>query len=917
MPSVRGEITRTLLRLSRRLHSRPGLDGEIPVRRPRPNVRAGMVFGNYKIEKLLGAGGMGHVFLATQNPLGRKVALKFLAPELLTEPEMLRRLLEEARMASALNHPNILTIYEIGEREGASYIASEYVEGQTLRTALNKREIDVQGAIDIVCQVLSALTAAHAAGIVHRDLKPGNIMIRSDGYAKVIDFGLAKRTRDPLAAGDDDERSLTRPGTVVGTVFYMSPEQACGDRVDARTDIWSLGVILFETITRRRPFEGDSDNRVIVNICSKPLPDVPNAAELPSGLLPVIERALQKDPAKRYASAREMLDELSTVGLSGGGSRTVTRPAALQTYSRRRFLVPVLAALAVLVAVAIGLALHKIYGDPEWFQIDKVRQLTFNGRVLSSAMSPDGKYLAYVSGDAEGLQTVYLMQVNGANEVVKVPARNTKYLGLTFAPDDQLFVVAKNRDDLVGRLYEVPVVGDAPPKPIITDIDGPVAFSPDGERMAFVRNNPGTGPAHNVTQSGIYVANRADPGTKTELFLTSGYSVSRYLAWSPRGDQLASILFGYSAQSGHTFLQLVSLDKRKRTIQLPAWQVVGTLAWVDSGKSIITTAANYHEAAIHAQLRQINIGTGQVRELTRDVSGYRNAAISSDRQQLAVIKEEPKTSLWISEVNRYASGSTSWAEPERTPNLSWANTDQLIVGSLRGGFPNLWLFNVAEQTRVGLTRQDSAEQDAVAIPGSQVVVFTSPKSGQTKLWKFDAESNTYLQLTFGPNKDDSPTISPDGKWIVYTSWSSTTPHLFRISINGGSPEPIGHFSATLPVYSPDGKKLVCWFQHPSSSKWNVATISLASPDAVQVVQKAGLPVSWMPDGKSLSSVLTNQRGVSNIWSVPLSAAAPRQVTFFEDQIITKFAWSPTGKRLACLRSNSASDVVLLNRGSMR
>ena len=912
MPSVREEITKTLQRLSRRARLRPETDSPSPPIRKPPAIQAGTEFGSYKIVRRLGAGGMGHVYLATDSRLGRNVALKFLSPDLVSDSDMLRRLKAEARTASALNHPNILTIYEIGECDGEHLIASEYVDGQTLRSALNRKEVDTQTAIDIICQVLSALTAAHAAGIVHRDLKPGNIMIRSDGYVKVIDFGLAKRTGKSPAHETDWDKSLTRPGAVVGTVFYMSPEQACGDKIDHRTDIWSLGVILFEIFTKRRPFEGDSDHRVIVNICSKPVPAIPNSGALPSGLIPVIERALEKDPADRYQSAREMLSDLSTVGLNST-SGTVTRTVLLRPAERRARL-PIIAAAIVFLLIGGWLAFRLFHRGPDWFQIDKVRQLTFTGRVLSAAISPDGKYLAYVNGDPDGMQTVFLMQVNGASEEVKIPAKNTKYLGLTFAPDDQLFAVAKNRDDQMGRLYEVPVVGNARPRPIITDIDGPVTFSPTGEKMAFVRNTPGTGPDHNRTLGAILVADRARPAVAKPLFSTTESGISRYLAWSQGDDRIAAILFNYFGErSGHTVLDMLDMNGRETRRDLPAWQLVGSLAFRSSGRSLITTAADYRESAVHAQLREINAETGQIYDLTREIAGYSNASLSNDGLQLAVVKGTAKATLWISDANNYSSGLSSWAEPDRFPNLSWLDSGKLVVGSLRGGYPNLWLFDIQEQTRTGLTREDSAEQDAAAIPGTQSVVFTSQRSGQTKLWRYDAEPNSYSQLTFGPNRDDSPSVSPDGKWVVYTSWSSTTPYLYRVSTLGGTSQRVSSFSATMPAYSPDGKRLACRLQDPKSLKWHVALLKVDEPKDVRYVPNVGLPFVWSPDGTELSSVITDRHGTSNVWNVSLSGGVPHKITAFEDQTILKFAWSPGGDRLACLRSNSASDVVLFTR----
>lgn len=918
MPSVREEITKTLLRLSRRVQSRHGLAQMSATNlKPPPAIRDSADFGTYRILHKIGSGGMGHVYLATDTRLGRKVALKFLSPTLVAEPEMLRRLQAEARTASALNHPNILTIYEIGERDGQPFIASEFVEGQTLRTALNKKAVNVQTGIDIGCQVLSALAAAHQAGIIHRDLKPGNVMIRPDGYVKVIDFGLAKRTREFATDESGLEQSMTRPGTVVGTVFYMSPEQACGGQIDHRTDIWSLGIILFELLAHRRPFEGDSDNRVIVNICSKPLPPIENSEALPPGLQPVIEKALQKDPADRYTNAREMLDDLSAVGLVPP-SRTI-RTAFVSSKPKQRWMLPVVGVAVVLLALAGWFVYRYVNRGPDWFQIARVRQLTFNGHVISAAISPDGKYLAYVAGDPDGLQTVFLMQVNGASETVKIPPRNTQYLGLTFAPDDQLFLVAENRDDLIGRLYEVPVVGTVQQlRPLITDIDGPVAFSPSGDQMAFVRNIPSSGPRHDRKLAQIFVVSRTDPTPKNPLFSTTEFAVSRYLSWSPVGDRLAAIFFRYAdTGSSPAFLEIIDMKGAETRRDLPAWQLVGRTFWDFNGASIFTTAADHREAAIHPQVRQIDVKRNAIQNLTREIAGYQGLSATADRSLLAITKIESKASLWISAKSNFLDGRESWAEAEWKPTLSWANDTELIVGSMRGGYPNLWRFDSSDQTRSELTHEDFAEQEAVAVPASESVIFVSQRSRESKIWRFDPGDNRYRQLTFGPNADASPTVTPDGKWVYYWSISSSTPFIFRVPATGGPTMQVTNFPAEWPQISPDGKSVLCWMQDARSSRWGVGVFPVNDPSAARIIPDVSLPVVWSPRSSALTAAITDQRNVSNLWDISLDGRRRRRLTAFNDKVISKFAWSPDHKQLACLRSQSASDVILFSRNSVR
>ena len=287
--------------------------GEIAAELLQHESLIGRAISHYQIESLLGRGGMGEVYLARDTNLGRPVAVKLLPASFVSEPNRLRRFHQEARLASSLNHPNIVTIYEFGEADGLRFLVTEYIAGHNLRELLRESPLNLLHAIDIAAQTANALAAAHEAGIVHRDIKPENLMLRNDGYVKVLDFGLAK-------VADEKQRQemlpsrlqvTTRPGMVMGTVSYMSPEQARGQQVDARTDIFSLGVVLYELVTGQPPFKGETPSHTIVAIIENdppPLADfVPQA---PAQLQAIINRALAKKPADRYATSRAMLDDL-------------------------------------------------------------------------------------------------------------------------------------------------------------------------------------------------------------------------------------------------------------------------------------------------------------------------------------------------------------------------------------------------------------------------------------------------------------------------------------------------------------------------------------------------------------------------------------------------------------------------------
>src|SRR5262245_34535875 len=275
----------------------------------------GQTIGHYKISEAIGTGGMGDVYLATDIIAGRKAALKLLPLRFTGDAERLKRFQQEARAVVGLNHPNILTVYEIGEDHSVHYIASELIEGETLRERLTRGPMQLSEAVDVAIHVASALAAAHQAGIVHRDIKPENIMLRPDGYVKVLDFGIAKLAEQEVPATMPREEALllveTNLGAVLGTVRYMSPEQACGEHVDQSTDIWTLGVVLYEMLTGQTPFTGDTPGEVMSSILEKEaLPLTHYIAHAPAELQQIISKTLRKDRSQRYRSARELLQAL-------------------------------------------------------------------------------------------------------------------------------------------------------------------------------------------------------------------------------------------------------------------------------------------------------------------------------------------------------------------------------------------------------------------------------------------------------------------------------------------------------------------------------------------------------------------------------------------------------------------------------
>jgi len=918
------EVTRTL----HLLHDRTGKAtlaalGDVLQKRIQAAERIGQQVGVFRIERRLGVGGMGEVFLATDTRLGRQVALKFVPQNRVEDEQTMWRFEQEARAASALNHPNILTIYEVGEFNGERYLASEFVDGVTLRTELRRSGVTLGDALDIAIQVASALVASHHAGIVHRDLKPTNIMIRPDGYVKVIDFGLAKLTqtsKESTSGTVSEIDGQTTPGSLMGTVGYMSPEQARGEEVDQRTDLWSLGVILYEMLAGRRPFEGETDSHVMVAIMEKPTPGL---TQVPPGLEKILNLALAKDRDKRYQTADEMLADLREIRQSLDLSVSTRRlSAAAPVPKQHRSWKATAVAMGVLAVAAGTWWAWSTYraSKPEIFEAER-RQITFNGHILHSVISPDGQLMANAVGEAGVNQAITVRRIGARAEedVIVAPPEPQRIDGMTFSLDNRsLYFVTKASSSDFGKLFRV-VVGEASqsvPEEVLEDIDGPISFSPDGKEFAFVRfaQQP------NSYRNELVVASAGEAGRVRVLTTKQGLeNLGRRVAWSERGNVIACVVYSPGASGAiEARVDLVPLDLRnkERMVPMSGFESIGNIAWLNEGRDLIAPMSLHGETIDQAQIRTISVASGSVQQVTDGSAGYRGVSLSQDRSRLLSVRLQTNARIWLAPVGNWSEGAAMAAQMEPAGDLAWAPDGQVVFSSSHEGRLDLWLGDPKNSDPKPLTTSPYADRSPTWIPGSRSLVFSSNRTGAYSLWRFDVAESRYLPLTSG-KYDDQPTVSPDGRQIVYTAWQSGRPALWRVGVDGGRAERLTAMQARAPQYAPDGAELLCEAKNDSpNGEWHFVFLSAANGTLLREIPVSAVPVSsharWMPGGKALAFV-RNQGGVSNLWAYDLQTAKITRLTDFREDQIMNFAWSPDGKQVAFIRGSLISDAFLFLR----
>ncbi len=866
-------------------------------------LTSGTKLGPYEIVSLLGAGGMGEVYRARDTRLGRDVAIKVLPERLAHDADRLRRFEQEARTIAALNHPNILGIHDIGAHDGAPFLVSEFLEGQTLREKLVSGPLPVRRAIEYALGIAEGLAAAHEKGIVHRDLKPENVFVTRDGRIKVLDFGLAKLVRPE----ENHETAVTLtspptlPGMVMGTVGYMSPEQVRGEPIDPRSDIFSFGAVLYEMLTGKRAFKRETSAETMTAILREE-PQVLSDTGEEAPLQRILARCLEKNVERRFQSASDLAFALES--LSGASIATsigtTTAKSVLQTKARQAWLPWVIAA-----ALLIGAAVWEVF-RPAPAPANPLEKAHFTRvtdfKSVEAAISPDGRFVAFVS-DHDGPFDVWLTQVGtgrltnltqGKAGPLPGPLRNVGFSG----DGSEIWI---GGGDVGMRLRMLPLTGGTP-RNFLGEEAANLAWSPDGERIVY--DNAGNGDP-------MFVADRTGANSR-KIFGDLPVFHNHFPTWSPDGRW---IYFVHGTPATRE-MDLWRIDPDGRNPERLTQRNTDIAYPTPSGNNTVFYVARDGDGS-GPWLWAFDLKRMDARRVSIGLEQYTSVQASADGRKLVATISNPVAGLWtVPILDRVAEERD--VKPFTVPTVRalaprFGGSSLFYLSSLGTG-DGLWRLRDGQATEVWKGADGALLETPAVSPDGGRVAIVLRRNGKRQLHVLSSDGAELQPIAEGIVAQGSSCWSPDGRWIVTGGSDATGPGLFKIPLDGGSPVRLASGTALNPVWSPDGNLIV----YAGLNVRTFAPLLAVRPDGTSVkmpeiiLRRLGERVRFLPDGKSLiymQGLLASQ----DFWLLDLASMKSRQLTRLQNLAAMRtFDVTGDGKEIVFDRLRENSQVVMID-----
>ncbi|MEJ2188363.1 MAG: protein kinase, partial [Acidobacteriota bacterium] len=871
----------------------------------------GQSLGHYRIVEKIGEGGMGEVYRAHDEKLGRDVAIKVLPEAVSNNPGRLARFETEAKAVAALNHPNIVTIHSVEEDNGVHFITMELVEGETLSSILIPRKgLPVAKLLSIAIPLTNAVSAAHERGIVHRDLKPDNLMVDTGGTVKILDFGLAKLKGDIEESGIADlpTQSTTHAGHIVGTAAYMSPEQAEGKSIDQRSDIFSLGIVLYEMATGLRPFTGDSTAATLSAIVrDTPPPVTERNPSLPTLLARIIRRSLVKDPERRYQQVKDLRNELEELKQEIDSGEVLDGVVLPPPPAKRKWMILSASGIAALLAVNILLFLGR--DASKLIQVD-ITRLTFQGgKETSPSLSPDGTLLAYVS-EASGNKDIFLQDVRTGSTINLTAESAADDSQPAFSPDGTRITFRSEREG--GGIFLVPTLGG--PARRLAEYGFNPAWSPDGRLVVFSTNS---GAVWLPTPSSQLWT--VDVETEARHLVVDGEAYNPQ--WSPHGERIA---FWTGRSPGRRNVWTVQAVSGKPIPVTDEDHANINPVWSYDGKHLVFLSDRGGNWGIWRV--PIDERSGQVRGSPEVIHTFleivpRQLTISQDGRHLAFSSYSSNTN--IQKVGFSRSTSQIRGEPV------WLTRDSRGISrpsvSPDGGWLAVSLGATVFGTDIALVRTDGSGLRQLTAdsnqndfpdwsPDGRKIAFQSNRGGSSEIWTMNRDGSGLKELTNTPGiRATEPIWSPDGQSIVYTVFRDAS-YLVDLNKpwNEQTPQKIGPQMAEngymfdADSWSPNGRRLagVIW-REDSGWPQGIAVYSLETSQISKLTDFGNGP-SWLNDNRRIVFHSTGK-----LFILDTESGSYNLLAYYPGSGVTSLTFSPDGRDLFFARIMTEADIWML------
>ena len=884
-------------------------------------LSVGSAVGHYRIERAIGFGGMGEVYLATDTKLGREVALKTLPPGVSSDPSFLRRFQTEAQAAASINHPNAATIYSV-EFLGQPIITMEYVEGQTLDHLIPDEGLEIKRFLEWFEPLAGALSHAHKRGVVHRDIKPGNLMISDDGTPKILDFGLAFMESE-MNSRSVSRLHVTAPGQIIGTPSYMSPEQAEGSGVDARSDIFSFGTVMYEALTGKRPFRGPSQGEIVkAVIYDDPEPIGKVRSQVPGVLAKMVSKCLEKSPGKRFRSMSEVhaiLKDARNASDAGVSMDSLARRFYREATSPSKIWWAAAAMFVMVIAVSGWYIFSRSNGRPP---IDlegmTMRKLSQSNNVAFAAIAPDGKSIAYVTYEDNGDRALWLRRVSDSNAIQIVPPQPVNYWDCPIFSNDGEFIyfITAGRTATHGTMYRVPTLGGQSRK-VVDKVNHLGNLSPDGRRVLFVRY----GEIHpnrsaNVNETWLVSANSSDGSDEQVLITVQGETLVREPRYSADGQKLFYLKRELIDEVEYWSIMMGSTDGKDETRVVRQRARIGEMAVLHRSNGLLVTAVD--PASNRRQLFYVALPGGRMTRITNDVNSYVGVSIDREGRNIVSTQRAEENRVWVGEADGFREMKPITREPIAHQGVDWTPDGRVVFDGFDNNRMHIWIADADGKNALQLTPPDSDDSEPHVSGDGGYIVFTSRRAGYNQIWRMEIDGANQMLLADVPGIAQYPRFEADGETVVFRWFNEGSAPLARVSVHGGPVHGIEGLPRSISYYwasSPDGKRYAFSSTDPATSRlYIVVKTSGEEGPGIRLDITPSRVFKWMPDGSALvyQERLAAENPQSKLFTIDPKAPRPKLLYSSEPDELIDVRFSRDRKQVAVVRGRPITDAVMLS-----